>query len=304
MTRKIKYCLLTLLFVVTLQPLVAQELNCKVVVNSDKVQGTNKEVFNTLQNSITEYMNNTKFTSVQLSPQERIECTLQFVVSEYTDERMVCQLMVQSRRPVYNSSYTTALINFQDNEVEFNYKEYDPLVFSTSTYENNLTCILNFYAYMIIGIDFDSFMLYGGDPFFEMARTMVSLGQSTQEPGWKAFENNRNRNAILMAYTEPSTKPFRELWYNYHRKGLDEMVLGVAKARSTIGKTMQEILPDLYSNNSTSVLFPMFKEAKVDEIINIYSKAPATEKSDMYDLLIDIYPSEGNLLGKIKEESR
>lgn len=293
-----------LLLVLTILPaLTAQELNCRVVVNSDKVQGTNKEVFNTLQNAITEYMNETKFTSVQLSPIERIECTLQFIVSEYTDDRMICQLQIQSRRPVYNSSYTSTLINFQDNEVEFDYKEYDPLVYSPSTYENNLTCILNFYAYLIIGVDFDSFLLYGGDPFFEMARNMVSLGQSTQEPGWKAFENNRNRSAMISVFTESSTKPFREMWYNYHRAGLDEMVLGVAKARATVGKSL-EILPTLYSNNSTSVLFPMFKEAKFDEIINIYSKASTTEKSDIYDLLIDIYPADSRMLDKIKEESR
>ena len=298
-----RYIVLLLLTLSALPLLVAQELNCRVVVNSDKIQGTNKEVFNTLQTAITEYMNDTKFTSVQLSTVERIECTLQFIVSEYTDERMVCQLQIQSRRPVYNSSYTSTLINFQDNEVEFNYKEYDPLVYSTSTYENNLTCILNFYAYLILGIDFDSFILYGGDPFFEMARTMVQLGQSTQEPGWKAFENNRNRSAILSAFVEPTTKPFREMWYNYHRKGLDEMVLGVAKARATIGKSL-DVLKSLYSNNSSSVLFPMFKEAKFDEIINIYSKASSTEKTDMYDLLIDIYPAENRTLAKIKEESK
>lgn len=299
-----KRCIVLLLLTLSALPLLlAQELNCRVVVNSDKIQGTNKEVFNTLQTAITEYMNDTKFSSVQLSSVERIECTLQFIVSEYTDERMVCQLQIQARRPVYNSSYTSTLINFQDNEVEFNYKEYDPLVFSTSTYENNLTCILNFYAYLILGIDFDSFVLYGGDSFFEMARTMVQLGQSTQEPGWKAFENNRNRSAILSAFVEPATKSFREMWYNYHRKGMDEMVLGVAKARSTVGKSL-EVLKTLYSNNSSSVLFPMFKEAKFDEIINIYSKASSTEKNDMYNLLIDIYPSENRMLMKIKEESK
>lgn len=298
-----RYIALFLLLLSALPMLVAQEFNCRVVVNSDKIQGTNKEVFNTLQTAITEYMNDTKFSSVQLSSVERIECTLQFIVSEYTDERMVCQLQIQSRRPVYNSSYTTTLINFQDNEVEFNYKEYDPLVFSTSTYENNLTCILNFYAYLILGIDFDSFVLYGGDSFFELARTMVQLGQSTQEPGWKAFENNRNRSAMLSAFVEPATKPFREMWYNYHRKGMDEMVLGVAKARATVGKSL-EVLKTLYSTNSTSVLFPMFKEAKFDEIISIYSKASSTEKNDMYNLLIDIYPSENRILEKIKEESR
>lgn len=298
-----RYILIVLLMLVSMPTLLAQELNCRVVVNSDKIQGTNKEVFNTLQQAVTEYMNDTKFTTVQLSPVERIECTLQFIVSDYTDERMECSLQIQSRRPVYNSSYTTTLINFQDNEVQFNYKEYDPLVFSATTYENNLTCILNFYAYLIIGIDFDSFILYGGDPFFEMARTMVSLGQSTQEIGWKAFENRRNRSAMLSAFVEPATKSFREMWYNYHRMGLDEMVLGATKARATIGKSLA-ILPDLYSNNSTSVLFPMFKEAKFDEIINIYSKASATEKSDMYDLLIGIYPAENRTLEKIKEASR
>ncbi|MBR5003524.1 MAG: DUF4835 family protein [Bacteroidaceae bacterium] len=298
-----RYVVTLLLIMLSLPMLVAQELNCRVVVNSDKIQGTNKEVFNTLQTAISEYMNDTKFSSVQLSTVERIECTLQFIVSEYTDERMVCQLQVQSRRPVYNSSYTSTLINFQDNEVEFNYKEYDPLVFSTSTYENNLTCILNFYAYLILGIDFDSFILYVGDQFFEMARTMVQLGQSTQEPGWKAFENNRNRSAILSAFVEPTTKPFREMWYNYHRKGMDEMVLGASKARSTIGKSLAT-LTTLYSATPSSVLFPMFKEAKFDEIISIYSKASTNEKSDMYDLLINIYPSDNRILEKIKEESR
>ena len=295
-----RYVVTLLLIMLSLPMLVAQELNCRVVVNSDKIQGTNKEVFNTLQTAISEYMNDTKFSSVQLSTVERIECTLQFIVSEHTDARMVCQLQVQSRRPVYNSSYTSTLINFQDNEVEFNYKEYDPLVFSTSTYENNLTCILNFYAYLILGIDFDSFILYGGDQFFEMARTMVQLGQSTQEPGWKAFENNRNRSAILSAFVEPTTKPFREMWYNYHRKGMDEMVLGASKARSTIGKSLAT-LTTLYSATPSSVLFPMFKEAKFDEIISIYSKAST---NDMYDLLINIYPSDNRILEKIKEESR
>ena len=299
-----KHCILACLFLWTVLPFAAaQELNCRVVINSDKIQGTNKEVFNTLQTAITEYMNDTKFSSAQLSPIERIECTLQFIVSEYTDGRFTCTLQIQSRRPVYNSSYTTTLINFQDKEVQFDYKEYDPLVFSTNTYENNLTCILNFYAYLILGIDFDSFTLYGGDPFFEMARTMVSLGQSSQEAGWKAFENNRNRSAMLSAFVEPTTKPFREMWYQYHRKGLDEMVLGATKARATI-TTALKMLPDLYSNTPTSVLFPMFKEAKGDEIINIYSKASTTEKSDMYDMLMSIYPAESRLFEKIKEESR
>lgn len=155
-----RYILTILLVLASLPMLMAQELNCRVVINSDKIQGTNKEVFNTLQAAITEYMNNTKFTTVQLSPIERIECTLQFIVSEYADDRITCSLQIQSRRPVYNSSYTTTLINFQDNEVAFEYKEYDPLVFSATTYENNLTCVLNFYAYLILGIDFDSLSLW------------------------------------------------------------------------------------------------------------------------------------------------
>ncbi len=298
-----RYILFWLFLVILAPSMVAQELNCRVVINSDKIQGTNKEVFNTLEQSITEYMNETKFSSVQLSPMERIECTLQFIVSEYTDDRFSCTLQIQSRRPVYNSSYTTTLINFQDTEVEFDYKQNDPLIFSPTTYENNLTCILNFYAYFILGVDFDSFLLYGGDPFFELARTMVTLGQSTQELGWKAFDNDRNRSAMISAFTEPATKPFREMWYIYHRKGLDEMVLGAAKARSTITKAIQ-MLPDIYSNNSTSVIFPMFREAKMDEVINVYSKASSSEKNDMFELLVDMYPVDRNNLEKIKQESR
>ena len=162
--------LVTLLVVGFLGTLCAQELNCRVEINSDQVQGTNKEIFNTLKEALMEYINNRKWSNAQISPMERIECTMMITVKEYSDPRFVCELQVQSRRPVYNSSYSTTLLNFKDTKFEFNYQQYEPLVYSETTMESNLTAVINFYVFMILGLDFDSFSPMGGTPFFEMAR--------------------------------------------------------------------------------------------------------------------------------------
>ena len=141
---------------------------------------------------------------------------------------------MQSRRPVYNSSYTTTMLNFRDTEFEFTYQEYDPLVHNEMTMENNLTGVLDFYVYMILGIDFDSFSYKGGEYFFKQAENLVTMGQSTQEIGWTGFGSSRNRHALMSAFIENRNEPFRQLWYTYHRLGLDEMALSVDKGRSRL----------------------------------------------------------------------
>lgn len=279
---------------------VAQELNCRVEVNSDQIQGTNKEVFNTLKEAITEYINDRKWSTAQISPVERIDCTMLFTVKEYTDNRFVCELQVQSRRPVYNSSYTTTLINFKDTKVEFDYQEYEPLVFSETNFESNLTAVINFYVYMILGVDFDSFSPMGGTPFYELARQVVNLGQSSMESGWKAFEDNRNRHALLSAFVEQSTAGFRQLWYDYHRGGLDEMALSVDKGRAKITEALQQ-LQKVYDASPMSVVITLFRDAKIDELVNVYSKAPSSEKETVYEILTGMYPTDRSIIEKIRQ---
>lgn len=207
-------------------------------------------------------------------------------------------LQVQSIRPVYNSSYTTTLINFRDN-VEFSYTENEPLVFNETNMESQLTQIVNFYVYLILAMDFDSFSLKGGDPFFERLETIVHQGQSSGESGWKAFEDNKNRAAVLNSYTESNTSGIRNLLYNYHRKGLDEMVTSPDKGRAVITESLEE-MKKIGDNAPMSVALSIFRDAKLDELVNVYSKAPDTERTKAYDILQPLYPTEQQRLDKIK----
>ena len=256
----------------------SSELNCSVEVNAEKVNVANKEIFNTLKEAIAEYMNTTKWTDAQFALNEKIQCKLYLTISTYEDAtgKMKGDLQIQSQRPVYNSSYTTTTINFKDTKVEFNYQEGNPLVYSELEMQDNLTAILNFYAFLIIGIDFDTFSLNGGD--------------------------HRNRSAVLSVFTDKATAGFRELLYNYHRLGLDQMVVSVDKGRQTITKALPE-LKKIYDNNSMSVSLTLFRDAKLEEVINVYSKASSTEKDEVYTLLSSIYPADDSKIKQIKEES-
>lgn len=280
-----------------------QELNCSVEVNSDKISSTDKSVFTTLQTAITEYMNNTQWGNAQFLANERIECKLFFTISSYDGTTMSGDLQIQSTRPVYNSTYTTTLINFKDENIEFDYQENEPLIFSENSMESELTAILNYYAYLILAIDFDSFSPNGGESYYEKAANVVNMAQSSGGKGWKAFEDNRNRSAVLSAFTDPSTKEIRTLLYDYHRKGLDEMVLSPDKGKSVITKSL-EILKQIYDVNPMSVALSMFKDAKLDELVNVYSKSNMSERQSVYELLYPLYPTERERLDKIKEEQQ
>lgn len=281
----------------------AQELNCSVEVNTDKIAGTDKDAFTTLQSAITEYMNNTQWGNAQFLANERIECKLFLTVNSYEGTTMKCDLQVQSLRPVYNSSYTTTLINFKDTNVEFDYQENEPLIYSENTMESNLTAILNFYAFLILAVDFDSFSPNGGDLYFEKANNVVTMAQSSGESGWKAFEDNKNRSAVLSAFTDKATSSIRTLMYNYHRKGLDEMVLSPDKGKAVITESLG-ILKSIYDVAPMSVVLSMFKDAKLDELVNVYSKSNVSERQAVYELLYPLYPTEGQRLNQIKEESQ
>jgi hypothetical protein len=280
----------------------ATELNCEVEVNSAKITSGSKEIFNELKQSITDYMNTTKWTNATFNTNEKIVCKLMLVVNSYdlSTGDLQGELQIQSQRPVYNSTYTTALINYKDTKVRFHYETGQQLVFSEMDMEDNLTAILNFWAYMIIAMDFDSFELKGGDPYYERAAQIVRQGQSSGESGWKPFEDNTNRNAVLSAFTDNQTAPIRQIMYDYHRMGLDQMVVTVDKGRSAITHTLEN-LSKIYEVAPMSVCLTMFKDAKLDELINVYSKANTTEKEAVYEMLYQVFPSENNRLEEIKK---
>ncbi|MEG0010989.1 MAG: DUF4835 family protein [Muribaculaceae bacterium] len=303
-SRRLIYAI-ALLLITLLLPIsgIAQELNCKVEINSDKVSNVSKEVFKTLENAMSEYMNTNRWSNAQFLGNEKIGCTLFFTIKSYADNIMSGDLQIQSTRPVYNSSYTTTLINFKDNKIEFSYQENEPLIFSETAMESNLTAILNFYAYLILAVDFDSFSPNGGEPYFEKATEVVRLAQSSGESGWKAFEDTKNRSAVLSAFTDKNTGIFREMWYMYHRKGLDDMALSIDKGRAAVSESLNT-LTKIHNLSPMTVVLSMFKDAKLDELVNIYSKANMGEKEKIYELLYPLYPTEGERLQKIKEVSK
>lgn len=278
----------------------AQELNCEVEVNTSSIQNIGSSVFETFKDAVSEYMNNTKFSEAQIAVNEKIECRLFFTITEYKDGVAKGSLQVQATRPVYNSTYTTSLVNFRDTKIDFSYSEGEPLTFSLNGMESQLTAILNFYAYFILAMDFDSFALKGGEPFWERLKMIVQEAQSSGEIGWKAFEDNKNRSAVLQAFTDPKTEVMRELIYRYHRTGLDEMAQSPDKGRANITESL-DLLKKVYDADPMSVALSMTKDAKLDELVNVYSKAQQTERERVYETLYPLYPTETRRLNEIKK---
>jgi hypothetical protein len=296
----LKYAIIPLTLLLAGPAVRAQELNCQVEINTQKLQNVSNSVFETLKQSITEYMNTTKFSEAQLAANEKIDCRMLLTVSEYTDNIVKGTLQVQSSRPVYNSNYTTTLVNFLDSKIDFSYSEGEQLTFSQNGMESQLTAILNFYAYLFLAMDFDSFSPKGGEAFWERLKMIVQEAQSSGEVGWKAFEDNKNRSAILDAFTTPQTEMMRDFTYRYHRTGLDEMAQSPDKGRANITETL-DILKAVYDANPMSVALSMSRDAKLDELVNVYSKSQQTERERVYETLYPLWPTENKRLNEIKK---
>lgn len=291
-------------FLLFVSGLSAQELNCKVKINTEQIEGTNKQVFASLEGALSEFVNTRKWSETQFSTVEKIDCSLQFTIKSIPmQDRYSAELVVQSRRPVFNAAYTTSVFNFKDDEVEFNYVENQPIEYNEQSIESNLVGIVSYYVYMILGVDFDSFSPNGGLSFYRMAENIVTLSQTSNEKGWKAFDGDRNRHALVSSFLQESQTPFRELWYEYHRKGLDDMAQNPEKGRSRITQSL-DALKKVHEVNPRSVLLSLFIDTKIDELINIYSKASSSEKENIYKLLMDLYPSYSSRLAEIKKESK
>lgn len=289
-----KFCLF---FIVTLfcGIVSAQELNCNLQINSSQIQIANKQVFETLQKELNDFMNNRHWTSGIYAVAERIDCNFMITIQSYVDNVFTTELQIQARRPVYNTSYNTSTFNFKDEHFNFTYVEFDPIEINTTTYESNLTAVLAYYAYIIIGLDLDSYSKLGGTECFRQAENIVNLMQSKSDQsealGWKAFESNKNRYALINNLMDERFRKYREFFYVYHRQGLDEMTSNVANARAKIAEGLP-ILREINRMQPSAIAIQAFLDSKNDEIINIFSKKGTTkEKTDVYEIMTDVNPT-------------
>lgn len=286
----------------------AQELNCNVQINSDMIEGSNKSVFNTLQQAISDYVNNTRWTNLTFAENERIECNMTMIVSSVADNIFTAEMQIQARRPVYGTTYTTPLLNIKDNNFNFEYQEYDRLEYQQNVFTTNLTAMLAYYCYLIIGEDMDSFSRIGGSPFFTQCENIVNVCQTasmsdSEIAGWSGIAlrtSNRNRHAIINNLLDESFKKYREFYYEYHRLALDEMTQNVANARARIAAGIPT-LRDARRAKPHGHLISIFLDTKADELVNIFKKGTADEKKKVYEILMDIDPTRQSLYDQINE---
>ena len=296
------YAIAIITFLLSL-PMQAQELNCTVRVNHSQIQGTNNGVFETLEKTIADFMNNRAWTDLQYSKEERINCTLTFTIKQYKadENRFTGELLFQVSRPVFNSTYNSTIFSRNDTEISFTYAEGQPLEYNENYLDDNLTAILAYYAYLFIGMDLDTFSPKGGTEVLHRVERIVSEAQNFSEPGWKAFGNTKNRHAIINDYMESSMEPFRQLMYKYHRQGLDEMASNVDRGRTAITESI-EMLKEAYDNRPLSLLPQIFTDFKRDELVNIYrGHGNSKEKDSVYEILLKINATQNNEWKKIQK---
>ena len=280
-----------------------QELRCNVQVVSSQIQGTNKQVFQTLQTAIYEFMNNTAWTSHVYSNEERIECNILINLQDHSGDEFNGSIQVQSSRPTYNTSYNTTILNYKDDNLRFNYVEFEPLEFTITEHRSNLTSVLAYYAYIILGLDYDTFSLMGGTEFYQKAEQIVNNAQNAQEKGWKAFESRKNRYWLIENILNDRYRGIREFLYRYHRLGLDVMESKEAQGRSEIAESL-DLLQKIYRQKPDPYLFyyDLIMSVKSDELVNVFSESFMAEADRVYKILVEIDPTRSDRYKKIKQQ--
>lgn len=299
-----KHCFVLWLGVLVASGLRAQELRCNISVTSQQIQGTNRELFSNMQRDLYEFLNNKRWSEHVFAYDERIECSLQFVLNEQVgSDQFKGTLQVRVSRPVYNSSYSTTLLNIRDNDIDFSYREFEPLVYNEGGQNSNLVNLLAFYANIILGVDYDSFSLMGGNEFFSRAERIVAQCQNTREAGWKSFENRRNRYWLINNLQDRSYATVRECLYRYHRLGLDAMADNVADGRLAIAESL-ELVRKAYRVKPNSYLIQIFFDAKADEIVNVFKPAFADERKRVYNVVSEVNPANNSKYGVLIQEKK
>ncbi len=298
--------LLPLLIILGLSPfsLKAQELQAKIVINHSQIQGTDVSVFENLQQTLEQFVNERQWTALQFQKNERIACNFNLTVTKYVrdENRFECTALIQANRPVYNSAYTTTLYNNKDENFQFVFAQFDQLNYNDETVDNQLTALFAYYAYLIIGLDLDSFSPLGGTEILQRCMYLVNNAQDLGFPGWKLFEDSRNRFAIINDYLDESMKPFRQMQYDYYRKGLDEMANNAERGRIEISNALENGLKTAHENKPLSLLPQIWTDYKKDELKNIYKgKGTQKEKEGIYDLMMSINASQSNTWDELKK---
>ena len=281
----------------------AQELEVKININSSKVEGSDKSVFENLQQTLEQWMNDRQWTELQFQKNERISCSFNLTVNKYdkSNNRISCTAMIQANRPVYNSSYTTTLYNNRDADFNFDFAQFDQLNFNDETVDNQLTALMAYYAYLIIGLDLDSFSPMGGTDILQRCMQLTNNAQDLGFTGWKAFEDSRNRFALINDYLDEAMKPFRQLQYDYYRKGLDEMSTNAERGRTNVTTALEQ-LKKAHEEKPLSLLPQIWTDYKRDELANIYQgKGTQKEKEAVYTMLQNINAAQSNAWNKIKQ---
>lgn len=295
---KQRFVLFLILFI-TFTQISAQEFNCDIRVSAQSIEGTDRRVFEALQTSLYEFMNNRKWSNINIKNQERIECSILITIKErISSDEYKATLNLVLRRPVFNASYNTILLNYVDEYFQFRYIESQTLEYNENSFNNNLTSTLAYYAYMFLGLDFDSYSLYGGDPFYKAAESIVNSAQNATEKGWKAFDSNRNRYWMVENLQNASYRPIRQFIYEFHRLGLDVMSEKPDEGRAKIGETLA-YLNTINSNRPGLFILQLMIDAKRDEIIKVYSKGSAQEKTKAVNIMREIDPANSSSYEKI-----
>lgn len=267
----------------------AQQLNCTVQVISDKVTTANSQIFKNLEKSVSEFVNKTDWTGEEYRQHEKINCSMVITVNSYDSNQFTATLQIESSRPIFNSSYSSPVFNYNDKDFSFRYIEFENLTFNPSTFDSNLISVLAFYSYMILGFDADTYALYGGRPWFDIAQQVLSVAQQSGYKGWTQADGNQNRFFLISDLLSGTFDAFRESMYEYHRNGLDTMTKDTKASKEKIMQSVT-ILSSIYNVRPNAFLTRVFFDAKVDEIVSILSGGPKVQLSDTIDTLNRISP--------------
>jgi len=278
----------------------SQELNCTVTVNASQIQSSNSQVYNTLENAINEYFNNTKWTNKNYKSQEKIQCAIILnILEQPSSNQFSGNIQVQVSRPVFNSTYKTPIFNFKDDNLSFIYNEFQQLNFNENSFDSNLVSVLTFYAYTILGIDADTFALNGGQEYHVKAEKVVNLAQQGGSTGWNRKDGNYTRYQLNENLLSPVYKDFRTAMYEYHINGLDRMIINKKEAKKVVSDAVMN-MQNLYNRRTNAYLLRVFMDTKSDEILDIFSDGPRTNNSKLKETLLKIYPSFSTKWDKIK----
>lgn len=281
----------------------AQELNARITINHSQVQGTDKNIFEKLSQSLESFVNGRKWTNFQFQENERINCNFNITVTKYdaSSNLFTCKALIQANRPVYNSAYTSTLYSNQDNDFNFEFGQFDQINFNEENVDNQLAALFAYYAYLIIGIDLDSFSPFGGEDVLQRCMNLVNSVQGINFSGWKPLDNDRNRYALISDYLDVAMRPFRQLQYDYYRRGLDEMANNAERGRTNVSASL-ELLKKAHEARPMSMLPQIWTDYKKDELANIYrGKGIQKEKESVYEILFGINASQNTAWNKIKE---